>query len=322
MRKRLALPLCGIIMIGFFCFPLTGSGSSRLYTATYKSPDESGQPQLLIDGGPAYFLYRSESDPSEPAGSYLRYTDLAEAQSSVSIQTEQVLALLGAGYPLDIGGLEKLYGLTDAEAYRLTQKALWILTGQEDEPEPSDQAGGQAAYLDELVAAGQKAVPALSRLHLSPDTVRFVQTDRDFRTGTIQSNLLAAGSLDFSGLPPHIDVLSEEGERISSPAAAGIRFVLVSDTPVAAGTLTIRYICPEPVLYRYETDGNPHGTIVRVGHHATETVPVKLTVENTEEAPASQNPGTGVTIFTAVCILALAAGCLLLLFVPIRRRRR
>lgn len=139
----------------------------------------------------------------------------------------------------------------------------------------------------------------------------------------IQSNILPFGSLDFSGLPAHIRVLSEEGTPISSPAAAGSRFILASDGPVPSGVLTLRYLCPAPILYRYDPSGDGSGALIRAGRNSSsETVSVHLTVESTLETPASQNPGTGRTLFTAMCALGVAGLCILLLSVPIRRRKR
>ncbi len=322
MNTRLKLPLCGIILAVFLFSPPVCSGSGQLYTAAYTASGGSETAQVLIDGGPAYFLYRPEHAPSGPLGSYRRYTGLEDTQP-LPVREEQVLALLGSGYPFNIGGAKQQYGLTDAEAYRLTQQALWILTGQDDGYESPDLTPEQTAYLHALLAAGQEAAPALSRLDLSPDTVRFTQTEQEFRTDVIQSNILPFGSLDFSGLPAHIRVLSEEGTPISSPAAAGSRFILASDGPVPSGVLTLRYLCPAPILYRYDPSGDGSGALIRAGRNSSsETVSVHLTVESTLETPASQNPGTGRTLFTAMCALGVAGLCILLLSVPIRRRKR
>ena len=126
MNTRLKLPLCGIILAVFIFSPPVCSGSGQLYTAAYTASGGSETAQVLIDGGPAYFLYRPEHAPSGPLGSYRRYTGLEDTQP-LSVREEQVLALLGSGYPFNIGGAKQQYGLTDAEAYRLTQQALCCL---------------------------------------------------------------------------------------------------------------------------------------------------------------------------------------------------
>ena len=116
MNTRLKLPLCGIILAVFIFSPPVCSGSGQLYTAAYTASGGSETAQVLIDGGPAYFLYRPEHAPSGPLGSYRRYTGLEDTQP-LSVREEQVLALLGSGYPFNIGGAKQQYGLTDAEAY-------------------------------------------------------------------------------------------------------------------------------------------------------------------------------------------------------------
>ena len=153
MNTRLKLPLCGIILAVFIFSPPVCSGSGQLYTAAYTASGGSETAQVLIDGGPAYFLYRPEHAPSGPLGSYRRYTGLEDTQP-LPVREEQVLALLGSGYPFNIGGAKQQYGLTDAEAYRLTQQALWILTGQDDGYESPDLTPEQTAYLHALLAAG------------------------------------------------------------------------------------------------------------------------------------------------------------------------
>lgn len=306
----------------FLFFPLVCSGSERLYTATRKFLDSTGEYQIAIDGRPAYSLYVSNNDSSEPMGSYRRYTDFSELQMDFPVREDQILALLSSGYPVNIGGLEQTYNLTDADAYQLTQQALWILTGQSDESETLEQSPEQRDYINALLAIGREAASAETRLNIQPDTVRFMRTEQDFRTNVLQSNFLTSGFLDCSELPDNIRVVSEDGRVLASPISAGTRFLLTSDSPVEAETLTLRYLYHAPLLYRYETPGASLGTLVSVGYqNVTQSVPITLTVEKTEEVPESQNPETGNILFTAIGMFVLLGLCVLLFSILIRRRR-
>ncbi len=305
----------------FFFSPLACSGSERLYTATRKFLDGTGEYQIVIDGGPAYSLTLSDDDASGVLGPYRRYSDFPVVQMDAAVQGDQILALLSSGYPVNIGGLEQTYNLTDAEAYQLTQQALWILMGQSRESEMADGTPEQRDYIKALLEIGREAISAETQLQIQPDTVCFSRTENDFRTNVLQSHFLTSGFLDCSELPDTIRVLSEDGKALSSPIAAGSRFLLASDSPVEAETLTLRYLYHPPVLYRYEASETSSGTLVSVGYqNVTQSVPVQLTVEKPDDTPESQNPGTGNALLVTWVFVILGV-CVWLLAILIRRRR-
>ena len=145
-------------------------------------------PPITIDGEVAYCLNR---DLGWPVGTY--YPD------GNPYHNDSIASILYYGYPVNTGGLQQQYGVSDEDARYYTQVALWVVTGQL----------GQTSYpgypyLQELINKGYSQDLPRTYFEVNPDYIEASQINGYQETGVITTS----GSNGTFTFPSDVDVWS------------------------------------------------------------------------------------------------------------------